>query len=183
MARLRYSNSGVVLVQALSHSPSLSFCQYIFYRVSHFETSYSKWLWGVERLIIFLNDGIKWLQEDWAFEFYQPVLTKITWAGLNSLCQKRYQISVKNVVFNIYSTIRDNYWSWWCQELSSHQYQSFFWSNEVIEVIDDMEAVEAVKAIEALEVLKPGKSPVRTLKSSRLLNSALFWCLKTIILE
>ena len=25
------------------------------------------------------------LQEDWAFEFYQPVLTKITWAGLNSL--------------------------------------------------------------------------------------------------
>ena len=39
-----------------------------------------------------------------------------------------------------------------------------------------MEAVEAVEAIEAVEVLKPGKSPVRTLKSSRLLNSALFCC-------
>ena len=37
-----------------------------------------------------------------------------------------------------------------------------------------MEAVEAVEAIEAVEVLKPGKSPVRTLKSSSLLNSALF---------
>ena len=37
-----------------------------------------------------------------------------------------------------------------------------------------MEAVEAVEAIEAVEVLKPGKSLVRTLKSSRLLNSALF---------
>ena len=39
-----------------------------------------------------------------------------------------------------------------------------------------MEAVGAVEAIETVEVLKPGKSPVRTLKSSRLLNSALFRC-------
>ena len=37
-----------------------------------------------------------------------------------------------------------------------------------------MEAVEAVEAIEAVEVLKPGKALVRSLKSSRLLNSALF---------
>ena len=28
------------------------------YRVSHFETSYSKWLWGVEGLIIFLNYSV-----------------------------------------------------------------------------------------------------------------------------
>ena len=35
-------------------------------------------------------------------------------------------------------------------------------------------AVEAVEAIEAVEVLRPGKSPLTTLKSSRLLNSALF---------
>ena len=37
-----------------------------------------------------------------------------------------------------------------------------------------MEAVEAVEAIEAVEVLKPGKSPVKTLQSSRLINSAKF---------
>jgi hypothetical protein len=37
-----------------------------------------------------------------------------------------------------------------------------------------MEAVEAVEVIEVVVVLRPGKSPLRTLKSSRLLNSALF---------
>jgi hypothetical protein len=37
-----------------------------------------------------------------------------------------------------------------------------------------MEAVENVEAIEAVEVLRLGKSPLRTLKSSRLLNSAIF---------
>ena len=41
--------------------------------------------------------------------------------------------------------------------------------------------MEAVEAVEAVEVLKPGKSPVRTLKSSRLLNSTYFYILKTII--
>ena len=39
-----------------------------------------------------------------------------------------------------------------------------------------MVAVEAIEAIEAVEVevLKPGKSPGRTLKSSRLLSLVLF---------
>ena len=77
---------------------------------------------------------------------------------------------------NIHPTIRDKYWSLWCQEWSSHQYQSFFFFFEVVEVIEPMEAVEAVEVIEAVEILKPGKLPVRTLKSSRLLNSAVFWC-------
>jgi hypothetical protein len=27
-----------------------------------------------------LNYGAWWLQEDWTFEFHQPVLKKITWA-------------------------------------------------------------------------------------------------------
>ena len=34
--------------------------------------------------------------------------------------------------------------------------------------------MEAVEVIETVEVLKPEKLPVRTLKSSRSLNSALF---------
>ena len=33
--------------------------------------------------------------EVWAFEFHQPVFKKVTKAGLNSLRQKEYQISVK----------------------------------------------------------------------------------------
>ena len=41
--------------------------------------------------------------------------------------------------------------------------------------------MEAVEAVEAVEVLKPGKSPVWTLKSSRLLNSTYFDILKTMI--
>ena len=75
---------------------------------------------------------------------------------------------------NIHSTIRDNYWSLWCQEWSSHQYQSFFWWNEAVEVIEAIEAVEATEVIEAAEVLRPGKSQLRTSESSRHLNSALF---------
>ena len=35
---------------------------------------------------------------------------------------------------------------------------------------------EAVEVIEAAKVLRPGKSPLMTAKSSRFLNSALFWC-------
>ena len=41
-------------------------------------------------------------------------------------------------------------------------------------MIEATEAVEAVEATDALDVLKPGKSSERTLKSSRLLNSAVF---------
>ena len=36
--------------------------------------------------------------------------------------------------------------------------------------------MEAVEAIDAEEVLRPGKSLLRTSKSSRHLNSALFFC-------
>ena len=39
-------------------------------------------------------------------------------------------------------------------------------------------SVKALEAIEVVEVIRPGKSPMRTLKSFRLLNSALFWCFK-----
>jgi hypothetical protein len=36
----------------------------------------------------------------WTFEFHQPVFKKVTSAGLNSLRQKGYQISVKNWIFD-----------------------------------------------------------------------------------
>ena len=45
-----------------------------------------------------------------------------------------------------------------------------------------MEAVEAVEVIEAAEVLRPGKLLLRTLESSRLLNSALFLCFGKIFI-
>ena len=41
-------------------------------------------------------------------------------------------------------------------------------------VIEAMEVVEAVEVIEAAEVLRSGKFLLRTLESSRFLNSALF---------
>ena len=40
------------------------------------------------------------VQEVWKFEFHQSVFKKVTQAGLNSLRQKRYQISVKNWPFD-----------------------------------------------------------------------------------
>ena len=59
-----------------------------------------------------------------------------------------------------------------------------FWWNEavevieVIEVIEAIEAIEAVGVIEAAEVLRPEKSQLVASESSRLLNTALFWCFK-----
>ena len=76
----------------------------------------------------------------------------------------------------IHSTKRDHYWSFWCQEWSNNQDQQFFWWNEAVEVIKAIEAVEADEVIEAAEVLRPGKPLLRTLESSRHLNSALFLC-------
>ena len=43
-----------------------------------------------------MNFGTQWVQEVLKFEFHQPVFKKGTYAGLNSLRQKGYRISVKN---------------------------------------------------------------------------------------
>ena len=40
-------------------------------RVSHIETSDSKWVYGVEGMMTFLNYGAYWLQEVWTFGFQQ----------------------------------------------------------------------------------------------------------------
>ena len=70
------------------------------YRVFHIEMYETKWLLGVEGAMILLNFGAYELKEVCTFEFHQPVFKKVTWAGLHSLRQKWYQISVKNWIFD-----------------------------------------------------------------------------------
>ena len=60
------------------------------YRVSHIETCFLNWLWGVEGPIMLSNYCAWWLQEVWTFEFITLVYKKVTLAGLNSLRQKRF---------------------------------------------------------------------------------------------
>ena len=112
--------------------------------------------------------------EGWPFVFNEPFFKKVAPAGLNSLQQKGYQISVKKTGFlMIHSLKRDQYWSFWHQGWSDHQVQEVLWWNEAVEVI---EATEVIEVIEAAEVLRPGKSLLRTSESSRLKNSALSLC-------
>ena len=55
-----------------------------------------------------LNYGALRLQEVWTFEIHQPVIKKVTSAGLNSLKNKRNQISVKNWILDkIYELYAD----------------------------------------------------------------------------
>ena len=71
------------------------------YRVSHSEVYKVNQLWGVGGSIILLNYGALWLQKVKKIVFHQPAFKKMTLAGLNSLWQKRYQISVKNWIFDV----------------------------------------------------------------------------------
>ena len=59
------------------------------YRVSHSETSKTKWLCGVEGSTFFLKYGFQQLHEQWTFQFHPPVFKKVTLAALNSLRQKK----------------------------------------------------------------------------------------------
>ena len=54
--------------------------------------------------------------------------------------------------------------------------RKFFWWNRVFEAVEASEAAEAAEVNEAAEVLRPGKSLLRTVESSRFLNLTLFWC-------
>jgi hypothetical protein len=76
-------------------------------------------------------------------------------------------------------------WSFGCQGWSNHQDQQIIWWHVAVEVIEAIEVVEAVEVIEAADVLRTGKSLLRTSKSSRSLNSALFWCFekKNVLVE
>ena len=99
--------------------------------------------------------------------FHQPVFKKMTSAGLNSLQQKVYQISVKNRIF-------DDPFHKKGPVLAILVPGMIQQLHEAVEVIEAIEVVEAVEVIEAADVLRTGKSLLRTSKSSRSLNSALF---------
>ena len=134
-------------------------------------------IWGVEMCKLVLV--WKWFgSSEWRIFYLWPLdLVKSNIPVLHSLQNRMCQKSIKYWVFDDPSHIKR---SFWCQGWWKHQAQYFFWWNEGEEVIEATEAVEAVEAIEAVEVLKPEKSSVRTWKSSRLLNSALFWCFENI---
>ena len=70
------------------------------YRVSHSDMVFFKWLWRVEILIIFMVYLKLHSHEGYPFVFHQPLFKKVASAGLNSLRQKGYQILVKNWVFD-----------------------------------------------------------------------------------
>ena len=70
------------------------------YRVSHIEMYKVNWLWQIQRLIFLISYLWLHVQEVITFGFYQPVKKKVTLAGLNSLWQRGYQISVKNRIFD-----------------------------------------------------------------------------------
>ena len=75
----------------------------------------------------------------------------------------------------IQSTLSEQNKLFWCQGRWKNQAQWFFWWNEAEKVIEATEVVEAAEVTEAAEVLRSRKSLLRTLESSRFLNSALFW--------
>ena len=71
---------------------------------------------------------------------------------------------------------KGKYWSFWYQGWSIHWDLEVLWWNKAVEVGEANEVAEADEVKEAAEVLRPGKSPLKTLKSCKFLNSALVWC-------
>ena len=70
------------------------------YRVSHIETFLLKWLWQIEIWQLDFAWRYLYIPEVWKFEFHQPRFRKLAKAGLNSLRQKGYHISVKIWIFD-----------------------------------------------------------------------------------
>ena len=75
----------------------------------------------------------------------------------------------------IRSTKNYQYWLFWCQWWSDHQYQESFWGNWALEVVEASEVVEVADVNEAGDDSKACKSLLRTSESSRLLNSIIWW--------
>ena len=70
------------------------------YRVSHFEMDFMNWLWRIKICKLDLVWRWFWNAEIGNFWVQQLFFKKVTSAGLNSLRQKGYQISVKNCIFD-----------------------------------------------------------------------------------
>ena len=145
--------------------------------VSHIETCFLNWLWGVEEPIILLDYYAYWLQEVWTFEFYQSISKKVTLAGLNSLWQKNCQVSVKIWIFDDPIPKRDPYWSFWCQWGWNHQNQEVFWGKMAFEVTEAiaLRFLRLLRSIRLHRYLRPGKSPMSSLESTRCLHLIIWW--------
>ena len=70
------------------------------YRVSHFEMDFMNWLWRMKICKLDLVWRWFWNAEIGNFWVQQLFFKKVTSAGLNSLRQEGYQISVKNCIFD-----------------------------------------------------------------------------------
>ena len=79
----------------------------------------------------------------------------MTLAGLNSLWQKKYQISVKNWIFDGPYHKKELVMVILVLEIIKPSGSAIFRWNKAVEVI---EAVEASEVMEAAEVLRAGKS-------------------------
>ena len=104
------------------------------------------------------------------FLYLQPVSKKVTQAGLNSLWEKEYQISVNNWIF--YDPFHKKVLLLVILVPGMiHDYQDheILWWNCAVEVFESSEAADADEVIEAAEILKSRKSVLMTSESSRLL--------------
>ena len=115
------------------------------------------WLWRIR--ICKLNWIWRWFWNAEIGNFWvpQPFFKKITSAGLNSLNQKKYQISVKIGFLMIHFTKRGQYWTFWCQGWTNHLEQEVFWWNRVFEAVEVSEVAGVDQVNEAAEVLGPKK--------------------------
>ena len=74
------------------------FIFFLFYRVYHLDLIQSKDLWGQLKTTFRLWWRYLYIPEYRAFEFHPPVFKKVTYAGLNSLRQKGYQLRLQRLL-------------------------------------------------------------------------------------
>ena len=144
------------------------------YRVSHFETDFLNWLWGIEGPISFF-----WFMVPSGFRRcgYLCFINQFSkkWPRLASTASDRKSIKYQwKFGFSMINSKKRDCWVLGMIQPSGWNF--FFWWNEAVEVIEATEAVEAVEVIEASEVLRSGKSLLMTSVSSWFLNLALIWC-------
>ena len=70
----------------------------------------------------------------------------------------------------IYSTKRDQYWSFWCQEWSNHHDQEFIGGNRAGEAGEAKEVAEAAEVNEAAEVSRALKTTSEDFRVIRVLE-------------
>ena len=90
----------------------------------------------------------------WAFEFHQPIFKKITKAGLNSLLQKGYQISVKNLIFEDPIHNKRPVVVILMARMIKQSGSGSFWRKRAVQPVEAKEVEEDTEVNEAAEVSK-----------------------------